>query len=64
MDLYSLVYAVGHASLIICQVMSALTFMATMLVVLSQRAEIPKGDSWMPESLSGRPGDATYPIQL
>jgi hypothetical protein len=29
--LYSWVYAVGHACLIICQVMSALTFMAVML---------------------------------
>jgi hypothetical protein len=43
--------------------MSALTFVAAMLAVLSQRAEVPEGDGWMPESLSGRPGDAAYPIQ-
>jgi hypothetical protein len=43
--------------------MSAPTFMITMLVVLSQRAEVPKGGGWMPGSLSGRPGDAAYLVQ-
>jgi hypothetical protein len=43
--------------------MNAPTFMAAMLVVLSQGAEVPEGDVWMPESLSGRPDDAAYPVQ-
>jgi hypothetical protein len=43
--------------------MSAPTFMATMLAVLSHRAEVPEGNDCMPGSLSGRPGDATYPVQ-
>jgi hypothetical protein len=38
--------------------------MVAMLVVLSQRAEVPKGDGWMPGSLLGRPHDAAYPVQL
>jgi hypothetical protein len=38
--------------------------MAAMLVVRSQRAEVPEEDVQMPGSLSGQPGDATYPIQL
>jgi hypothetical protein len=42
--------------------MNATTFLAAMLAVLSQGAEVPKGDGWMPESLSGRPGDAAYPV--
>jgi hypothetical protein len=64
MGLCSWIYAVEHACLIVCQVMSAPTFMAAMLVVLSKRAELPEGDSWMLENLSGWPGDATYPVQL
>jgi hypothetical protein len=36
---------------------------AVMLVILSQGAEVPEGDGWMPESLLGRPGDAAYPVQ-
>jgi hypothetical protein len=59
----SWVYAVGHACLIVCQVMSAPTFVIMMLVVLSQRAEVPKGGGWMPGSLSGWPGDAAYLVQ-
>jgi hypothetical protein len=33
-----------HACLIVCRVMSAHTFMAAMLAMLSQRAEVPDGD--------------------
>jgi hypothetical protein len=43
--------------------MSAPTFVAAMLAMLSQRAEVPEGDDWMPGSLSGRPGDAAYSVQ-
>jgi hypothetical protein len=61
--LYSFVYAVGYACLIVCQVMNAPTFMAVMLAMLSHGVEVPEGDGWMPESLSGGTGDATYPVQ-
>jgi hypothetical protein len=61
--LCSWIYAVKHACLIVCQVMSAPTFVAAMLAMLSQRAEVPEGDDWMPGSLSGRPGDAAYSVQ-
>jgi hypothetical protein len=43
--------------------MNAPTFVAAMLVVLSQGAEVPEGDVWMLEYLSGRPGDAAYSVQ-
>jgi hypothetical protein len=60
--LCSWVYAVRHACLIVCQVINAPTFMTVMLAVLSQRVEVPKGDDWMPGSLSGWPSDAAYPV--
>jgi hypothetical protein len=41
--LCSWVYAIDHACLIVCQAMNAPTFVAAMLVVLSQGAEVPKG---------------------
>jgi hypothetical protein len=63
MALCSWVYAVGHASLIVCQVMRALTIVAAMLAMLSQRAEVPDGDGWMPGSLSGQLSDAPYLVQ-
>jgi hypothetical protein len=56
MGLCSWVYVVGHTCLIICQGMNAPTIVA----VISQGAEVPERDGWMPESLSGRPGDAAY----
>jgi hypothetical protein len=59
--LYPWVYGVGNACLIVCQVMNAPTFVATVLAVLSLGVEVPEGDGSMPESLSG-PGDAAYPI--
>jgi hypothetical protein len=40
--------------------MSAPIFVAAMLAVLSQRAEVLGG---VAGSLSGRPGDAAYPVQ-
>jgi hypothetical protein len=47
-----------------CHVMaSAPTFMVVMPVVLSQRAEVPDGDGWMPRSLSGWPGDVAHLVQ-
>jgi hypothetical protein len=42
--------------------MNAPTFVTVMLAVLSQRAEVPKGNDWMPGSLSGWPSDAAYPV--
>jgi hypothetical protein len=61
--LCSWVYAICHACLIVCLVMSAPTFMAVMLAVLSQRVELPEGDGRMLGSLSGQPGDAAYLVQ-
>jgi hypothetical protein len=43
--------------------MSALTIVAAMLAMFSQRAEVPDGDGWMPGSLSGQPSDAPYLVQ-
>jgi hypothetical protein len=43
--------------------MSAPIFVAVMLAVLSQRAEVLEGGGWMLGSLSGGPGDAAYPVQ-
>jgi hypothetical protein len=63
MGLCSWVYVVGHACLIVCQVMSAPTFVVVMLAVLSQRAEVSERDGWMPGSLTGRPDDTAYPVQ-
>jgi hypothetical protein len=40
--------------------MNAPTFVSTMLAMLSQGAEVPEGDGWLPESPLGQLGDATY----
>jgi hypothetical protein len=50
--LCSWVYVVGHACLIVCQVISAPTLMAVMVAVLSQRVEVPEGDGRMPSRVS------------
>jgi hypothetical protein len=43
--------------------MNAPTFVAMMLTVLSQGAEVPEGDGWMPKSLSSWPSNAAYLVQ-
>jgi hypothetical protein len=40
---YSRVYAVGHACLSVCQVMSIPTFGTAVLAMLIQKVEVPKG---------------------
>jgi hypothetical protein len=40
---YSRVYAVGHAGLSVCQVMSVPTFRTAVLAMLIQKVEVPKG---------------------
>jgi hypothetical protein len=40
---YSRVYAVGHAGLSVCQVMSVPTFGTAVLAMLIQKVEVPKG---------------------